>query len=297
MPRGGARGRSRGIDLLLLLAPWLFTFLFFGLFPLLYSLVLSAMSYSPLNPDAAHWIGAENYRKLATSPRFWQSLGNTLTFTVGTLPFTTALALFLALALDRPLPGRGFFRAAFFVPTVISLAVVALVFKQLYAPHGALNTVLGAAGVAPRAWLLEPAAALPAIMLMDVWAAAGYYMLLFLAGLQTVPRVLHEAVALDGGGRWARVRHVTMPHLRPVFLFVIVLNTIRSLQIFVEVFVMTMGGPLGRTRTVVYDLYETAFSHLDFGLASAIAWTLAVAIGLLAFLESRLLRAGRAAAE
>ena len=293
---GASRARER-LDLIGLLAPWLFTFLFFGLVPLLWSLVLSGMHDSPLNPGAAAWIGADNYRRLIGGPRFWQSLANTLYFTVGTLPLTTGLALLLALALDRPLPGRNIMRAAFFVPTVISLAVIALVFKELYAREGGVNHVLGAVGVPARAWLLEPRFALPAIMAMDVWAAAGYYMLLFLAGLQTVPRALHEAVALDGGGRWARVRHVTLPHLRPVLLFVVVLNTIRSLQVFVEVFVMTMVGPLGHTRTVVYDLYETAFSHLDFGMASAIAWTLAVVIGLIAILEARYLRAGGAAAE
>ena len=294
---GRQGGRAEALDRAVLLSPWLLTFILFALFPLVYSLVLSFLHASPLHPEATRWAGLAQYRRLVADPGFWRSLWNTGYFVLVTVPATTVIALALAIALDRRLPGRDLFRAAFFVPTVISLAVVAVVFKQLYAPHGAFNEALRSVGLPGPAWLLEPALAMPAVMAMDVWAAVGYYMLLFLAGLQTVPRVLHEAVALDGGGRWAHLRHVTLPHLRPVLLFVVVLNSIRSLQIFVEVFVMTRGGPLGSTRTVVFDVYDTAFYRLDLGYASAIAWALCLIILALTWAEARWLRMGRAPAE
>jgi multiple sugar transport system permease protein len=283
-------------DRLVFLSPWVLTFLLFALFPLLFSLALSFLRYSPLDPSATRWVGLAQYRRLFADPDFWRALGNTLYFVVATIPATTILALLLALALDHA-PLRNFLRATFFLPSIVSLAVVAVLFKQLYAPHGFVNGLLGGAGLPQPSWLLEPKLALPSIMAMDVWAAVGYYMLLLLAGLQTVPRVLHEAVALDGGGRWARFRHVTFPHLRPVLLFVVALNTIRSLQVFVEVFVMTGGGPLGSTRTVVYQIYDTAFHHLDLGYASAIAYVLFVVIAAVTLLEARGFRMGKAAAE
>lgn len=290
------RGRQAA-DRALFLSPWLSSFLIFAAFPLAYALVLSFREVSPLSPEASHWVGIAHWRRLAGDRSFWSAMGNTMVFVAGTIPVTTALALALALALDRALPLRNVLRGAFFVPSIISLAVVAVVFKQLYAPHGLLNQLAGTLGLPRPSWLLDPSLALASIMGMDVWAAAGYYMLLFLAGLQTVPRAQHEAVALDGGGWWDGLRHVTLPHLRPVLVVVVVVNTIRSLQVFIEVFVMTQGGPLGRTRTVVYELYDRAFYRFDLGYACAIGYALFLVILAVSLAEARWLRMGRAAAE
>ena len=279
---------------LLFTAPWLLTFAAFGLFPVLFSLGLSVSRFNPTHPDAARWVGLANYRELLTDGTFWQSVGNTLFFAVGTIPFTTAIALAMALLVHARPPASGFFRTALFVPTVVSLVVVSLVFRYIYAPTGMLNAILSRVGVEGRAWLQEPDLALPAIMAMDVWAAVGYYMILMLAGLKAIPREVYDSAEVDGAGWWTRLVHITIPCLRPILLFVIVINTIRSLQVFVEIVVMTQGGPLNRTLTVVYYLYETAFYKLRMGYGSAVAYALFAVLFLVTLVQLRLLRFGRA---
>lgn len=267
-------GRGIGRASWVFLSPWLLSFLVFGLYPIGYSLYLSFHDYSPLAPDRIAYLGAANYQEAFADPKFWIAMRNTFLFTFGTLPFTTAIALALALCLDKAFPGRTLFRAGFFLPTVVSAVVLALVFKGFYAPHGVLNGVLTAFGLSAPAWLLDPNTALPAIMAMDVWAAAGYYMVIFLAGLKAIPEELYESAALDGASSWQRFWGVTLPLLRPTLLFVLVVNTVRSLQIFTEVFVMTRGGPLDATLTAVYYLYEEAFYRFRLGYASAVAYLL-----------------------
>ncbi len=274
----------------LFLSPWVLGFGLFGLYPLLFSLVVSFTDYSPIRPGAARLVGLSNYARALADPQFWNALGNTLFFVVGTIPFTTALALALALAVQPAFRGRTLFRVGFFVPSVVSVVVLSLIFKGLYTRDGAINALLGALGLPRPAWLLDERTALPAIMAMDVWSASGYYMVIFLAGLQAIPGELYDAAALEGAGRWRRFVGITLPLLRPTLLFVLVVNTIRSLQIFAEVFVMTRGGPLQRTTTVVYYLYEEAFYRFNLGYASAVAYLLFAATLLLAWVQMRWLR-------
>ena len=175
--------------------------------------------------------------------------------------------------------------------------MLSLVFKGLYAPNGTLNAALRALGLPAPSWLLDPNTALPAIMAMDVWSASGYYMIIFLAGLEAIPRELYEAARLEGAGPRDVLLHITLPLLRPTLLFVLVVNTVRSLQIFAEVFVMTRGGPLHRTTTVVYALYEEAFYRFNLGYASAIAYLLFLLSLALAWAQMRLVgRPGGASA-
>jgi multiple sugar transport system permease protein len=261
-------------------SPWIVAFALFGLYPFAFSFVASLTDYSPIR-GGARFVGLDNYAHALRDPMFWTALGNTGLFVVGTIPFTTTLALLLALAVQPAFRGRTLFRVGFFMPSVVSVVVLSLVFKGLYAPRGALNGVLQALGIPGKSWLLDPNTALPAIMAMDVWAASGYYMVIFLAGLEAIPRELYDAAKLEGAGRWDTLVHITLPLLRPTLLFVLVVNTIRSLQIFAEVFVMTRGGPLHRTTTVVYALYEEAFYRFNLGYASAIAYLLfAISLGL-----------------
>ena len=281
--------RSSARGTLVFLSPWLLTFALFGAYPLLFSLLVSFADYDPLG-GSLNWIGAANYARALRDPVFWQSLKVTLYFVAGTIPFTTTLALALALLLNRPLKGRGFFRASFFLPTVVSLVVVSLIFKQVYSPFGLLNAFARALGLGGHSWLQDPATALPAVMLMDVWAAVGYYMVIYLAGLQTIPAELYEAAALDGSDGWRRHRHITLPLLLPTTLFVVVINTIRSLQVFIEIYVMTQGGPLDSTRTTVFYLYEQAFRYNEMGYASAIAYLLFVIVMLASLVQSCLFR-------
>ena len=277
----------------LFLSPWLLTLAAFYLFPVVYSFVLSLLYYNPLNPSATTWAGLANYAKAFRDPVLGKAAVNTLYFVVGTVPVTTVLALVLAILLNRSLPGQTFFRAGFFVPTLVSMVVISLVFKQLYAQDGILNQALSLLGIQGKAWLLGERTALPGIMVMDVWSAIGYYMLLFLAGLQAIPRELYEAASMDGSSKLSQVFQITLPHLRPVALVVIVVNTIRSFQVFIEVFVMTRGGPLNSTLTVVYDLYERAFYRFEMGYASAIAYLLFAVIFLVSLAQARFLRLGQ----
>jgi multiple sugar transport system permease protein len=270
-----------------LFSPWALSFALFGLYPFAFSLFASFTDYSPIRASAARVVGFENYGRALTDQAFWSSLGNTAVFVVGTIPFTTALALALALAVQPAFRGRTLLRVGFFLPSVVSVVVLSLVFKGLYAQHGALNALLASLHLPTPAWLLDPRTALPAIMAMDVWSASGYYMVIFLAGLEAIPRDLYDAAALEGAGAWERFVSITLPLLRPTLLFVLVVNTVRSLQIFAEVFVMTRGGPLGSTTTVVYYLYEQAFSRFHLGYASAVAYLLFMISLLLAWAQMK----------
>jgi multiple sugar transport system permease protein len=289
-PRAAKRRRKFEPATWILLSPWILSLAVFGLYPFGFSFALSFFDYSPLNPAGAKFIGLANYGEAFKDPLFWTALKNTLTFVFGTIPFTTALALALALALKSRFRGRDFFRAGFFLPTVVSVVVISLVWKGLYAPEGPLSALVQALGMTPPRWLIEPHTALPSIMAMDVWAASGYYMVIFLAGLQAIPEELYESAALEGASPWQRFVHITLPMLRPTFLFVLVVNSVRSLQIFTEVFVMTGGGPLHSTLTSVFYWYEQAFYKFRLGYASSIAYLLfALTLGL-AFLQVRWLK-------
>jgi multiple sugar transport system permease protein len=239
-------------------------------------------------------VGAANIARLARDPDFAQALRNTIIFVAGTVPVTTVLALGLALLLRGRLPGKDFFKAGLFLPSILSMVVISLLFKLFYAPGGALNRALGVVGLGGHGWLTDPRTALPAVMAMDVWAAVGYYAVIFYAAFAAIPDELYEAAELEGAGFVATLRHVTLPMLRPTIGFVLIINTIRSFQVFVEVLVMTQGGPLGSTNTLVLHLYETAFRRLDYGYASVIAYTVFVLSGIFSIVVIRRLRPGYA---
>jgi multiple sugar transport system permease protein len=272
-----------------MVSPWAISFALFGLYPFAFTLFASLTDYSPIR-GKPHFVGLANYTHALSDAAFWTALGNTGWFVIGTIPFTTALALLLALAVQPAFRGRTFFRVGFFIPSVVSVVVLSLVFKGLYAPNGMLNAALRGLGLPTKSWLLDPDTALPAIMAMDVWSASGYYMVIFLAGLQAIPEELYESASLEGASPWQKFVHITLPMLRPTFLFVLVVNSVRSLQVFTEVFVMTGGGPLHATLTSVFYLYEQAFYKFRLGYASSIAYLLfALTLGL-AFLQVRWLK-------
>ncbi|HTM01054.1 MAG TPA: sugar ABC transporter permease [Candidatus Omnitrophota bacterium] len=285
------RGSRPSIGLL----PWGLAFLVFGLFPLLYALVLSFQQMNPLRPDLTHFVGVANYARALTSPSFWHALRTTVIFVVGTIPVTLTLAYLVAGQLATIRRGQGFFRAAIFFPATVSMVVIALVFKSLYAEDGLLNGWLAASGLSRVHWLQDVRTALPSIMIMDIWGSVGYYAILILAGRKTLPPEQLEAARLEGLSAWDVERRIIFPHLRPVLLFVVLLNTIRSFQIFTEVFVLTRGGPLESTLTLVYHLYERAFYHFEMGYASAIAYLLLALVGAVLLVQRRLLGERRTA--
>jgi multiple sugar transport system permease protein len=274
------------------LSPWLLTLLIFWLFPIVASLVLSFSDYQLLTGHFK-FVGFGNFVRLFSDPDFIKACVNTLIFTVGTLPFTTVFALLLAMFLNRNLPFRRFFQSVYFFPSIVSMVVVAIIFTSLYARGGYVQMLFKLAGLpAPESgFLLDQGTALPAIMAMDIWMATGYYMLLFLAALQSIPSELYEAADLEGANRWHKFRAITLPHLRPMLLFVVILNSIKSFQVFVEVFVMTKGGPLNATFTMVYFVYEEGLHKFNIGYGSAAAYLLFILIAVISFIELRLIRA------
>lgn len=283
---------------LLYLLPWLVTLALFWLYPLLHSFYLSMTDYELLASES-HFVGLANYIELFNDPDFLKALLNTGIFVVGTIPFTTVFALGLALLVNRRIPGVQIFRSAYFIPSITSLVVIALIFSNLYSRGGYLTMLCDLVGIPTpeRGFLFSEGTALPAIMAMDIWIASGYYMLLFLAGLKSIPEEQYEAAALDGASAWSSFWTITLPQLRPMALYVILINTIKSFQVFVEIFVMTKGGPLNSTLTVVYFIYDRGLHKFLMGYASAAAYILFVLIMIFALIQMRLFGVGRSTAE
>ena len=285
-----ASSRFRRIDLLML-SPWLATLLVFWLFPILASFVLSLTDYQLLSGSGS-FVGIDNFVQLFRDETFRLALLNTMTFTIGTLPFTIMFAILLAVFVNRNLPLKTFFQSVYFFPSIVSLVVIALIFSTLYARGGYIQLLCDAIGVSsPQAgFLFSQTTALPAIMAMDIWMSTGYYMLLFVAALQSIPQELYDAASLEGAGWWRHMRAITLPHLRPMLLFVLVLNSIKSFQIFVEIFVMTKGGPLNSTMTIVYFVYEEGLHKFNIGYGAAAANILFLLIAAIAWIEMKLLQ-------
>ena len=277
---------------LVLLSPWLLGFGIFWAYPLLYALFLSFTKYRTLNNEWV-WIGLANYSKLLHDDLFWQALLNTSIFVIGTVPFTMSFALMFAVALSRIERFKQFYRSSLFLPSITSIIVIALIYTNLYNAGGYLNTLARMIGlpVPKTGWLLAPNWALPAVMLMDIWISIGYYAVLFLAAIENIPRDYYEVAELEGSTRMQQFLSITLPALKPTLLFTIVLNTIHSFQIFNEIYVMTRGGPLNKTATLVYAVYENAFEKADgMGYACAIAYVLFFIIAIFSATEIRFLR-------
>ncbi len=280
------------------LSPWLVTFLVFGAYPLLHSIVMSVSRYDLLSGRIA-FVGIENYLSLLKDHEFHRAIGHTLLFAVGTVPVTLLLALTTAVLIHRHIPFKGFFRAGLFLPVSTSVIVIATLFAYLYSPEGIVNALLDRLGlpVPTPSWLIHPRFALWSIMAMNIWASFGYYMILILAGLQAIPGSLDEAAAIDGASEWDRLWHITLPQLRPILLFVVMIHTIYSLQVFPEILTMTQGGPLGATRTMVYHLYETGFRKFQMGEAAAVGYLLFLMTLFFSMIQMRIFKIGEETGE
>jgi multiple sugar transport system permease protein len=232
--------------------------------------------YAIARPDHLRVVGLANYERLLADPRFWTALRNTTYFVCVGGPLGVAVSLGAALLLDaRATRWKPVFRTVLFVPVVTTLVAVAIVWRAIYHPRaGLLARLLVALGLAPIDWLGDPRWAMPAIILLAVWKNFGFNMLVFLAGLQSIPERLYEAARLDGAGPWRRLRHVTLPMLAPTMGFVAVTTTIGYLQLFAEPYVMTQGGPGESTLSIVLLMYEEGFRWWNLGYAAAIAFVL-----------------------
>lgn len=281
------------INTSLMLTPWIVTFIVFWLYPLIYAFYLSLTDYNTLSGEAIYK-GLGNYSAIFSDEVFWKSLSNTMIFTFGTVPFTTAFAMVLAVFLNSNLVRfKEFFRASYFMPTITSLVVISLIFTNLYSKDGYVNSLLSMLNLpnSELGWLLNPNTALLSIMAMDIWMATGYYMVLILAGMQAIPNDLYESARLYGAKPSQMFFRITLPLLKPTLLFILVINTIKSFQIFVEIFVMTKGGPLNSTTTLVYMIFVNAFEKSDkMGYASALAFILFFILIIFSLIQMRLLR-------
>ena len=278
---------------LLLTAPYAVFLLAFSAYPIVFALALVMMRWDLVT--APQFAGADNLRLLAVDARFWQAVANTFVFLAIHLPLQIITALGLALALNRPMRLRAFWRAAFFLPVVISGAVVAILWNALYATDvGLINALLSKVGVAPVPWLTHPSLAMPAIAVMVTWKNVGFYVIIYLAGLQYIPKSCQEAIALDGASAWQRFRHLTLPLLLPQTILVVTLSTINGFQLFIEPYVMTGGGPLRRTFSVVLYMYTNAFSYQKMGYAATIGVALAVIIGTVVAIQRRVIGSAEA---
>lgn len=274
----------------LFVAPSLVIIAVFVIGPIGQALWMSVHDWSFVLP-AKPFVGLENYRELAGDDRFWNALQVTAVYTLGSVPTQILLALAVALALHERLRAVTWFRAAYFFPVISSLAVMAIVWRFLLDPNiGLLSHWLAILGLGPTDWLQSTTWALPAVIAVGIWKNLGFTMVILLAGLQGIPETYYEAAAIDGAGRGARFRHITLPGLRQTLLFVTVIGVIASFQAFDQIYVMTRGGPLFTTETLVTYMYHQAFDLFRMGYAAAIAWILFVIIMVGSVVQLRLFR-------
>ena len=251
----------------LLVGPNLLLFGIFTYWPLIYNGYLSFVRWDLLAPTKL-WVGLENYRYLFSQPEFGLILLNTFTFTLASVLFTALIGLGMALLLNQKLRGRNVVRSIVFSPVMLSGAAIGIVWIYIFDPrYGLLDIILGFAGLSSPNWLLDTAWALPAVIIVHVWKTIGYAVVIYLAGFQAIPPELYEAVVVDGGGAWARFWHVTLPGLSPVLFFLILTTVLTSFQAFDIIKVMTDGGPVNATTTLVYYQYEQGFVAFNAGRA------------------------------
>jgi multiple sugar transport system permease protein len=275
-----------------LAAPFLILYVLFLIGPTLYGVIMSFFNSSLEHAGLGGFTGADNYTQALTSSDFWQSMWHTVLFTLMTTPPLVALALVLAIFTDRLRRGRWFFRLLFFAPYVVPSAAVALIWTWLYTPQiGLWDSWLSAVGIAnPPNWLADPDWAMASVALATVWWTLGFNFVLYLAGLQEIPRNLYEAAEVDGASRWDQMRRITIPLLRRTTALVLVLQIIASLKIFDQIFLMTAGGPNYATRPLLEYVYDIGFTDFRTGYAAAASmlyFLVILAVSLVWFLVRR----------
>ncbi|MCW2802867.1 MAG: transporter permease [Propionibacteriaceae bacterium] len=289
-------GRSPGTVALLMLLPAGVLMITFLIIPIGLTFVLAFTNARLISPEPAHFIGLDNFSRLFGNDTFWKSLRNTVIFAVVIVPFQSALALGLALLVNVKMRGVNFFRTVYFLPVVTSMVVVSMLWLFLYQPNGLINAVLAKFGIQGPDWLGNPSTALFAIIVMSAWQAVGFHMVIWLSGLQTIPGELYEAASLDGASPVQQFLHVTWPGLRQTFIFILITITIAAFSLFTQINIMTQGGPLDSTSTVVFQAVRTGFAQQQTGYAAAISlvfFVIVLAVSLLQRYLTREKEAGR----
>ncbi len=281
--------RRETLEAWLFLAPALVLLGIFVLYPIAYLAYLS-FTQGSFTRAGVQWVGLRNYWRLVLSPDFWQVLGNTVYFTVATVIPSLVIPLALAVLLNRSVAFRGLLRTAYFIPSVTSLVAVGLGFRWLFQNDGPVNGFLSNIGIEPIPWLASTTWAMPVLILLSTWKQIGFNMVVFLAGLQTIPQSRYEAAELDGANGWQQFWHVTLPGLRPTLIFATITTAIFTLRSFEQPYIITGGGPLNSTNLLVFYIYDQAFAQFDFGFASAAATVLLAIALVLVYIQLQISR-------
>jgi multiple sugar transport system permease protein len=265
---------------------WAYLFLGFPLlllsvfifFPIIFALIVSFYDWNLLIPDKP-FIGLGNYIEVFKDEVFIKAIKNTIIYTLGVVPVQTLLSLSLAFLMNQKLRYKAFFRTAFYIPAITSSVVTSIIFVWIYSKPGLLNYGLSNIGIESNIdWLTNPSTVLPAIMMLNIWTTSGYFMVSFLAGLQNIPSTIYEAAKIDGASEWKQFWNITVPMVRPVTYFVVVMGLIGCFQVFDQIFVMSSGGPNNASTTMSYFVYNNSFKYFRFGFGAASAVVLAIMI-------------------
>ncbi|AIS52014.1 carbohydrate ABC transporter membrane protein 1, CUT1 family [Thermoanaerobacter kivui] len=271
--------------------PFIASISIFLIGPLIYAFIISFKEFF-LNPEASRWVGFTNYTKLFSDPTVKRALLNTTLYSLGVVPTQLIIALILALIVNSDIKGKTFFRVAYYIPTVTSTVAVSVIFLYLFKADGLVNALLAKFGIQGPTWFNDVRFALPSIMMMAIWSSVGNYMVIFLAGLQDIPSELYEAAEVDGANKFQRFFKITLPMLRPIVFFNLVMSLIGTFQVFDQAYVVSQGtgGPLDATMTVVLNIYRTGFRDFNMGYASAMAFVLFVIILILTLIQRKLFK-------
>ncbi len=259
---------KKNIGAYLFLLPAFIVLLVFFFIPFFQTIWLSFFNYSE-NIYSPNFVFLDNYFELIKSPLFLKTIFNTFYFLILCVPFLVIFPLFLAILINQNIKCKNIYKIIIYLPVIISIVVVAIAFKWLYAPNGLLNFFLDKLGFSPIGWLFDPKYSMISVALVTIFKGVGYYMMIYLSALMSVPKELYEAAEVDGAVGFKKHMLVTIPHIMPMIALVSTISSISALKVFVEIYVMTKGGPLDSTKTIVYYIYEKAFENLDLGLASA----------------------------
>ncbi|QWU14137.1 carbohydrate ABC transporter permease [Paenibacillus sophorae] len=271
--------------------PAVLLLIFFLVLPFLLAVAFGFTKFNLLRPDKIHFTGLDNYKLLFTDGLFYKSLWNTLYFTVIVVPVQSGVALMLALLVNNSLKLRNVFRIAYFSPVVTSMTVIAILWISLYNPNeGLINSALHFFGISNQPFLRSSSQAMNSIIFMSVWQAAGYQMMIFLAGLQGISKDIYEASSIDGANKLQQLRYITIPSLYNVTVFVLTITTIQAVKLFVQPYIMTNGGPENSTRTLALLIYQQGFQFRNAGYASAISVIFFLIVVLISFSMKKFLR-------
>ncbi|PNY82498.1 carbohydrate ABC transporter permease [Deinococcus koreensis] len=272
--------------------PFLVLLVMFHTWPVFFGTFLAFTKYNIISPP--QWVGLDNFRGLLQDEQFWSGLRNSLKYIL-IVPVIQVISILVALLVNRPLKGIAFFRTAYYVPAITSFAVVGLIWNWMYQQGGPVNAVLSTLGLMTedRGLLNNPATALLAVMFVTLWKGIGYYMVLYLAGLQNISQELDDAATIDGATRWQVFWNVTIPGLRPTILVCSLLSTISAIKVFEEIYVMTQGGPAGSTYSALFYTYSKAFQDFQYGMAAAAGLIIAVISIFFGLINFRITRGGK----